>query len=110
VLVRVPTVSSYAWEHYRENWIQLEAPRHFFLHSRRSLGLAAEQAGLSIDAVEDDSTEIQFVGSDLYARDIPFMSGFPSVTRREILSARRRAARLNRHGRGDQAAFYLSPH
>lgn len=29
-LLRIPTVSSFAWEHYRENWVQLDAPRHFF--------------------------------------------------------------------------------
>lgn len=29
-IIRIPTVSSFAWEHYRTNWFQLDAPRHFF--------------------------------------------------------------------------------
>ena len=28
-LIRIPIVSSFAWNYYRENWIQLDAPRHF---------------------------------------------------------------------------------
>jgi len=39
-VIRIPTVSSFAWEHYREQWVQLDAPRHFFLHKVRKTGKA----------------------------------------------------------------------
>jgi len=32
-MLRIPTVTSWAWRHYGEDWVQLDAPRHFFLHS-----------------------------------------------------------------------------
>ena len=43
LLVRVPLSSSWAWEHYRENWVQLDAPRHLYLHSVKSMEVLARQ-------------------------------------------------------------------
>lgn len=108
-LVRIPIVSSYAWEHYRENWVQLDAPRHFFLHSVESIRRLGESAGLRLARTWHDSTELQFVGSELYARDIPLREGGGKFGRREVREFRRRAAELNAQGRGDQAAFLFTP-
>ncbi|MEW5927530.1 MAG: class I SAM-dependent methyltransferase [Gemmatimonadota bacterium] len=106
-LVRIPVVSSYAWEHYGVDWVQLDAPRHLFLHSVDSLRRVAADAGLAVAAVEYDSTELQFVGSELYRRDIPLCEAAGVFSRREIRAFRKRADELNRAGRGDSAAFYL---
>ena len=40
-LIRTPIVDSWAWEHYKENWVQIDAPRHFFLHSYASMQILA---------------------------------------------------------------------
>ena len=114
-LVRIPIVSSYAWEHYGVNWVQLDAPRHLYLHSVKSLTLVAQKAGLKIDRVLYDSTAFQFWGSEQYVRSIPLHSErswleSPSrsiFSRADIRTFRKRAEQLNRQGRGDQAAFYL---
>lgn len=108
VLVRVPTVSSDAWETYREDWIQLDAPRHFFLHSVESLRLLGQQAGLQLAAVEYDSNELQFAGSELYRRDVPLTGWQGRYTGAQLRAFRARAQALNRAGRGDQAAFYFA--
>jgi hypothetical protein len=34
-LMRTPRVSSQAWERYGVNWVQIDAPRHFFIHLPR---------------------------------------------------------------------------
>jgi SAM-dependent methyltransferase len=107
-LVRVPTVSSYAWEHYGVDWVQLDAPRHFFLHSLESLRLLGERAGLTLKAVEFDSTAFQFIGSELYRRDRPLTSGTAGFSRAEVWRFRTRARVLNAARRGDQAAFYFT--
>jgi SAM-dependent methyltransferase len=106
-LVRIPTVSSFAWEHYREQWVQLDAPRHFVLHSIRSLGRVAEDAGLQLVATVYDSTEFQFTGSESYCQGVPLAEGGVRFSRRELRAFRKRAAAFNREGRGDQAAFYF---
>jgi SAM-dependent methyltransferase len=114
-LIRIPIVS-YAWERYREHWVQLDAPRHFFLHSVKSIGLLAEKAGLRLEHVRYDSTILQFVGSEQYIMDIPLYSEesiavtgvFNSrFSLEELRAFAGQTKRLNRQGRGDQAAFYL---
>ncbi len=112
-LIRMPTVSSYAWRHYGVDWVQLDAPRHLFLHSIESMRFLAMKAALVVDEVVYDSTSFQFWGSELYKRDMPLVGEspisspvvlFPKV---EIGQFARRARRLNKRGEGDQAAFYL---
>lgn len=114
-MVRIPTVSSYAWEHYGADWAQLDAPRHLYLHSRESLARAARQAGLRVIDQLYDSSSFQFWGSEQYRRDVALTS--PNsfqvnpraslFSRRDISRFSKEAKRLNASGRGDQAAFYL---
>lgn len=109
VLVRIPTVSSDAFELYRENWVNLDAPRHFFLHSHQSLGGVASRAGLTIDRLWCDSSDMQFLASEQYVRDIPLMDPrSATVTKRNGLFSpvqrhayRRKAEEANRALRGD---------
>jgi hypothetical protein len=72
------------------------------------LRILGERAGLTLEAVEFDSTELQFTGSELYRRDRPLTSGTTSFSRAEIRRFRARARALNAEGRGDQAAFYFT--
>lgn len=108
-LLRMPTVSSQAWEQYREYWYQIDAPRHPFLHSVESISLLAEKTGFRVDSVVYDSTADQFERSEGYRLGIPFTSckspGFSKSQRRRW---KEKARELNRQNRGDQAAFYLS--
>lgn len=113
-LIRIPTVSSYAWEHYREHWVGLEAPRHLYLHSVESMRLLADQAGFDVGDIVYDSTDYQFRGSELYLRGITQRDGSGSIAeapadipRSRPREWKERAKELNREGRGDQAAFFL---
>lgn len=106
-LVRVPLVSSRAWQTYREHWVQIDAPRHYVLHSMDSLRQLGTAAGLVLDRVEHDSTEFQFLGSELYRQDRTLAELGTAFPKRERRRYRRLAARLNADQLGDQAAFYF---
>ncbi len=106
-LVRIPTVSSLAWEVYREHWVQLDAPRHYYLHSIKSLELLARNAGFDVRNIVFDSTKDQFQGSELYKRGITLTSGATVFSARQERKWKGEARQLNRENRGDQAAFYL---
>jgi SAM-dependent methyltransferase len=110
ILLRFPTADSQAWETYREHWVQLDAPRHLFLHTRRSLQRLAETAGLKVESWACDSGGFQFWASELYRRGIPLASADPNryFTRAQLKAFDRQAAELNRAGRGDQVAAVLS--
>ena len=70
VLIRTPLASSYAWKKYGVNGVQLDAPRHLFLHTIESMRILAQKVGFEIDDIIFDSTEFQFLGSEQYMRDI----------------------------------------
>ena len=109
-LIRIPLADSYAWEHYRENWVQLDPPRHLYLHSRDSLGLLAEKHGFTISKVVYDSAKFQFIGSELYLRDIPLNSDKKAkniFSKKQLEEFETRAEELNSLSKGDQAIFYL---
>lgn len=115
VLIRIPVVHSFAWKTFKENWVQLDAPRHFFLHSEDSLKILAQKAGLEITKTVYDSTAFQFWGSIQYKNDIPLhdersYASNPDTSifsDQDIEKFREQAAELNKLGKGDQAVFIL---
>jgi SAM-dependent methyltransferase len=112
-LVRIPVKTDYIWSQYGTCWVQLDAPRHFFLHTVRSLQLLSQKAGLKVEKVLFDSTELQFWGSEQYMKNIPLRAknsyainpGKSIFKRREIKKISRKAKALNRKAQGDQATF-----
>lgn len=114
ILIRIPILGD-AWERYGTNWVQLDAPRHFYLHSVDSMRLLCEQNGLIIQRIEWDSGPFQFWGSEQYVRDIPLYDSSSYevnpeksiFSRTQIDGFRELAVELNRTGRGDQACFYI---
>ncbi len=115
-LINIPVASSYAWKHYGANWVALDAPRHFFLHSYKSINISAEKAGLTLtDAVRLMSDESPFWGSEQYIRDIPLKAENsycvnPSksiFTKSDITAFKRKAGEVNKQGLADGGSFYF---
>jgi len=114
-IVRIPIVPCFAWEYYGVNWVQLDAPRHFFIHSSDSISIAAEKAGLRLEKTVYDSTACQFWGSEQIVQDIPLISersyainpARAIFSRAEIRAFKQRTKKLNLDGAGDSAVFYL---
>jgi len=114
IFIRMPVVN-YAYEKYKENWVQLDAPRHIVLHSEKSLEHLCNRAGLKIEQVSYDSTEFQFMGSKQYKKGITLNSersytvNFDKsiFSKEDIKKYSQEARRLNKEKKGDQAAFVL---
>ena len=107
VIIRIPLEGGYAWRHYREKWVQLDAPRHFFIHSVKSMEILCEEAGFQIESMVYDSSSLQFTGSEMYLQGIPLSSKTKVFSKREIKKYARDAIRLNQEKDGDAACFYL---
>ena len=115
VLIRIPVAASYAWRHYGVNWVALDAPRHLFLHTVRSIRLLSKQAGFKVVDIEFDSTEFQFLGSEFYLRNIPLKDRSLYLknpqnsifSEKQIQEFKDKAIKLNEENDGDQACFYL---
>jgi SAM-dependent methyltransferase len=115
VLIRTPVADSWAWGNYRENWVQIDAPRHIFIYSRKSMEILAPKIGFKIKEIIYDSTEFQFWGSEQYKRGIPLVSDISyAVNRKKSIFSKKQirvfkklAREFNLKGIGDQAVFYL---
>lgn len=112
-ILRIPTVPCFAWRQYKTNWVQLDAPRHYFLHSPKSIRIMAGESGLFLDQIIYDSTFFQFTGSESYLKNISLKTQkekkHQSFLRRKIdkIKFKKLAEKLNFQHEGDQAAFYL---
>lgn len=112
-IVRIPTVSSFAWQHFKTDWYQLDPPRHFFLHSVKSMEIIASKAGLELYRVFYDANYRQFTDSEKYRKDIPLISprprGFKQAVKWNIkkIGYKIHTKKLNQQQQGDQAAFFF---
>jgi SAM-dependent methyltransferase len=119
LLLRIPVADSWARRHYGLNWMAWDAPRHLYLHTRKSMELLAAGAGLRITEVVHDSSGQQFSSSELYIRGVPYVEHGKyrpdrgadrrpdAFSQAEWDSFQARAAELNRKGEGDTACYYL---
>lgn len=114
LLIRIP-VLNYAFEKYKENWVQLDAPRHYFLHSENSFKKLCKDCKLEITHIMYDSTDFQFIGSEQFIKDIPlaaensyYQDSAKSIfSRSDIKAFKHEAKNLNKNNRGDQASFFI---
>lgn len=112
ILLRIPLSNSYAFRKYKENWVQLDAPRHLFLYSEGVLEMFSK-AGFECLNVIYDSTDFQFWGSEQYTKNIPLVSEKsysinPSnsiFSPDQIEDYKSKANKLNLEKDGDMAAF-----
>lgn len=115
LIVRIPVVSGHAWKRYGTDWVELDAPRHLYLHSHKSISALAEKAGFRLIKYICDSTEFEFYASEQYKIDVPLTGATShwknpqsSIFSENDINAFRESARtLNESGQGGRAAFFF---
>jgi len=115
LLVRIPLVSSYVWERYGVNWVEMDPPRHLYLHSNLSVELVANRAGLMLAETVYDSLPSEFYGSEQYVQNIPLTATnsygiHPEntiFTNDELAQFSQLAEKVNRERTGGRAGFYF---
>ena len=113
ILIRIPLSDSVAAQKYKENWVQLDAPRHITLQTRKSMEILAQKSEMKITRVVYDSTEFQSLGSEQYLLDIPLMDArsYMNDPKEKVFATEtikafaEQSKRLNEEQKGDQAAF-----
>ena len=117
VMIRIPVKTEYIWNRYGVNWGSIDAPRHFYLHTLKSMEIIAQKNNFRIEKVIFDSGIFQFYSSEQYIRDIPlrseksyYLKNKKSIfSKSEIRKFQKMATELNRTRQGDGACFYLKP-
>ncbi len=106
LLIRVPTVDSQAYQDYGPDWVQWDPPRHLYLFARENFQRLAQTHGLKLNQIWDDSTALQFWGSERYRRGLALAGA--SRSERFNPFYHYRAQQLNRQSKGDQIVCLLS--
>jgi SAM-dependent methyltransferase len=115
LLVRLPIMGHYGWQHYQTLWSGLDAPRHIFIPSEKGFRLLATQAHFTLDKLEYDTLDDVIWNSEQYKQGISlFAPQSRAVTRdngvfsnEEVERFKTITAAENKKNNGDYAAFYL---
>lgn len=114
-VIRIPNIDSTAWEIYRTDWVQLDAPRHLFLYSVKAINILAKKAGFTVERVDYDSTAFQFWGSEQIRKNIPLKDvvsyavnpGKSIFTKKQMKDFEKRSKKCNDQKTGDQIIYFL---
>lgn len=115
IIIRIPTVSSIAYEKYKSNWFQLDAPRHLFLHSHQSIENLANTANMKITKMWCDSNENQFLISELHQKNVKTELNHDKIkiaikhnfTKEELMKYKQLTRSVNAELKGDQIFIVL---
>lgn len=116
-LLRLPIASNGPWKLYGSDWAEIDAPRHFFLHTEFSLNLLANQAGFQISHIDYEAEPFSYAASELYRQGKSLYSPderrvlhwTEACTAEEIARFESMASAYNVPGWAGRAAFFLRP-
>lgn len=106
LLIRIPILDSYSYEKYGDNWVQMDAPRHIYLYTLKSIVSLCKQYGLVCKETIFDSTEYQFIQSEKYVRNLKYSDSI-CFSKKELRNYKRLSKNLNKQNKGDQVSMYF---
>ena len=110
IVIRIPIKTKPVWDKYGVNWFQIDAPRHFFLHSVESFKILCDKSNLVIENMIFDSEDYIFINCEKYLRNISVRDKewdtieFDNETIKQL---RNEIRILNKNNESDQAIFLL---
>jgi len=115
ILIRIPIMSDYLFDKYGPDLISLDPPRHFFIHSLKSIKLLLEQYGFTIYKTEFDAEVTEFIASEQYKMDIPLNDPKSYFTNRnndifskeQVEKFKTEINELNAQGKSSLGVFYV---
>ena len=117
VIIRIPIKTDFIWELYGTDWVQIDAPRHYYLHTLKSIQIIAQRNNFKPGKPLFESGIFQFYGSEQNRKNMPLRSELsyyenPSksmFTEKEIKQFKDKASELNKNEQGDCVCLYLTP-
>lgn len=110
----IPVLPNAAFDIFGVNWYQLDAPRHLFIHTKKSMEYICGKYGLKIRKVEYISDLFQFMisyyyelGVSLEVIEANYMELYSALGMEMIEYFKQRTEELNKKGYGDHACFYI---
>lgn len=111
LVMDIPIFPNIAFDMFGAHWFQIDAPRHIFLHSKKSLEYLERQSGLKIIKMAYDSDYSQIFRSFFYSMGVPFYEltqemvsqYFDEAAKQSMIKTTRQC---NQAGYGDHVKVY----
>lgn len=110
IVIRIPIKSDFFWKKYGVHWFQIDAPRHFFLHTIESFRILCNQTNLEVVDVICDSYAGCMLNCEKYSRDISMRDeewDTFKLDNKTMENFKKEVDKLNANNDGDQAIFLL---
>lgn len=110
IVIRIPIKSDFFWNKYGVNWHQIDAPRHFFLHTIESFKILCSKTNLNVVDVICDSYDNCMMTCEKYSRDICMRDdewNTFQLDKNTMKEFKRQIDELNAKNEADQAIFVL---
>ena len=110
IVIRIPVKSEPIWKKYGVNWFQIDAPRHFFLHTTKSFKILCSETNLIIQDIIFDSYDSIFINCEKYSRNICTCDkewDTFELSSEKTNQLKNEIRNLNKNNEGDQAIFVL---
>jgi SAM-dependent methyltransferase len=116
VLVRLPVSDSAVSREYGRHWWSLDAPRHIYVFSTRSMSLLARQCGLNVKRVHFEGAIDDYLASEQHKAGIPLLDERSYVvtkrldrfSQEQLREFQERIDAQNADGSAAQAGFVLA--
>jgi 2-polyprenyl-3-methyl-5-hydroxy-6-metoxy-1,4-benzoquinol methylase len=115
LLIRIPIMSEILFQKYGVNLMSLDPPRHFFIHSIKSIKLLLSKAGFTIKKIVFDTELFDIISTEQYLRDISLhdLRSYhvnkknSAFSKKEINNFKKFNQELNRKEKGSTVALYI---
>ncbi len=108
LIIRIPLSQKYLWKTFRENWAQLDPPRHLFLHSEKSFHKLADSNGFEVFQTFNECHAGSVASSEKLKKNLSYsLSNKKVFTDEERKNFVQFAKKLRLNNEGDQATFFL---
>lgn len=115
LLIRIPVMSDPLFKKYGTNLVNLDAPRHFFIHSVKSIKTLLAETGFSVYATIFDGVLFDIIASEQYKNDISiydersyFVNREKSIfTNSQIRQFKKEIKALNAKQQGSSIALFI---
>jgi SAM-dependent methyltransferase len=116
LMIRIPIMGNYGWQHYGIFWCGIDAPRHIFIPSEKQIRKLAEDAGFTVEKLYYDSSDYLIWSSEQYKKGMPLhdpqshmfnKDGSSMFSKEDIKHFREIMRKENKKMNGDTAVICL---
>ena len=115
LLIRIPIMSEPLFHKYGVNMVSLDSPRHFYIHSIKSIKMLLQKVGFVVKKTVYDADEFEIIGSEQYTRNMSiYDSRSYAVDKKKSVFSKNQIGEfkssiqeLNKQGKSSSVALYI---